>query len=414
MLGASAYRTSHSGRSTPIAIGFALIVIGTLLMSSDSKCQSITQGARTEFPIEIVPSTLPAGTRPVFTPDGQFMAVGGGNGGALYDVEKKRRVRTFTGLTSINSAIAISRDGRKVAAGAGSKVLVWDLISGQIESTLDLPLSIVNAIQFSHDGRRIIYAGSAKSSNATPSMIIQELGTGRIVKAYIGRYDVQALDVSPDGRIIAIGDMSGVVRLFNSDGRALRTLDGHKSGERVSRVDALSFSPDGKLLASGGNDRAAKIWDVMGGRLLRSLTGHEGDLHMVFSVSWSPDGNMLATTDNKSLRIWNAATGVLISNTARFEGMPGDRAYVQVARYLPTGNSLVVDAVGLQQLDAKTLRPIGPPFGQGGSAELIPGVHSMGHEVMISNGGLHSVDILNGSSRRNHRRQRTCRELVWL
>ncbi len=295
-------------RSVSGLILSGLVALGLWLPCSGSTAQQVgVSRAAQDFPIEIIPSTMNGWNKPSFTSDGRFAVLGNGNGAQLWDLDKNRLVRTFVGLTSINSAAALSPNGLQVAAGAGKVLNVWDIATGQTIATLDLLMSTVNSIVFSKDGTRLIYVGSTVGKQ--PNLVITEIASGKIVKSLFSDTDAEALDISPDGGLIASGDLHGVVRILDRTGRSIRSLaHGH-------RVKDLAFSPDGKLLATGGDDGAAKLWDVASGRLLRTLSGHEGTMHMVFSVSWSPDGARLATTDNGSLRIWNSRTGVLESKS---------------------------------------------------------------------------------------------------
>ena len=66
-------------------------------------------------------------------------------------------------------------------------------------------------------------------------------------------------------------------------------------------VTSVSFSPDGKLLASASADNTVKLWQL-DGTLLRTLRGHSD---AVTSVSFSPDGKLLASTSRDStVKLW--------------------------------------------------------------------------------------------------------------
>ena len=87
------------------------------------------------------------------------------------------------------------------------------------------------------------------------------------------------------------------VRLWNViTGELRHTLEGH-----TFDVNSVSFRPDGKILASAG-DQTVRLWNVITGGHLRTLHGHTG---FVNSVSFAPDGKTLASagSDGKIL-LW--------------------------------------------------------------------------------------------------------------
>jgi WD40 repeat protein len=80
-------------------------------------------------------------------------------------------------------------------------------------------------------------------------------------------------------------------------------------GGHTDWVISVSFSPDGRLLASGSLDNTIKLWRVADGSLVRTLTGHASD---VTSVVFSPDGRLLASGSwDGTIRLWRVADGAL-------------------------------------------------------------------------------------------------------
>ena len=116
-----------------------------------------------------------------------------------------------------------------------------------------------------------------------------------------------------------------------------RTLTGH-----TLPIYSLAFSPDGRWLASGSLDKTAKLWDVTGGREVRTFTGN-----LPFTcVEFSPDGRrlVLAATNGSplddtnpvanSLTLWDSAS----PNEARnFIGHEGQLFFV---KFSPDGRLL--------------------------------------------------------------------------
>ena len=102
-------------------------------------------------------------------------------------------------------------------------------------------------------------------------------------------------------------------------------LEGH-----TSNVNSVSFSPDGSMLASGSWDDTIRLWDVATGAPLRTLEGHTSDVN---SVSFSPDGSMLAS-GSWDIRLWDVATG------APLRTLRGHTDSVDSVSFSPDGSML--------------------------------------------------------------------------
>jgi WD40 repeat protein len=79
---------------------------------------------------------------------------------------------------------------------------------------------------------------------------------------------------SPDGRRLAAAsvrpyDRRGEVRVWDTAaGKEAVTLESNDVG-----AEALAVSPDGRYLAANAGS-VIKLWDLAGGRLVRTLVGH--------------------------------------------------------------------------------------------------------------------------------------------
>jgi WD40 repeat protein len=95
-----------------------------------------------------------------------------------------------------------------------------------------------------------------------------------------------ALTVSPDGRVVAIGDFGGSISLMrSSDWTRTLEIQAHDEG-----IWSLAFSPDGRIIASCGYDERLRVWDVATGKQIMEET--VGQLEF-YCLDFSPDGKFL-------------------------------------------------------------------------------------------------------------------------
>lgn len=110
---------------------------------------------------------------------------------------------------------------------------------------------------------------------------------------------ITAIEVSPDGRFIALGLLNGGIQIWDAASQEMRrTIDGHSE-----RVNSLSFSPDSEKIASGGDDNLVYEWHAMSGELLHEYEGHNG---FITAVEYSNNGQRIASgSDDTTVKIWN-------------------------------------------------------------------------------------------------------------
>lgn len=152
--------------------------------------------------------------------------------------------------------------------------------------------------------------------------------------------EVYALAFSPDGSLLATGEVGTVFRIWDTrTWREIRTLVVPVNPTRGTTCPgtSLAWSPDGRLLALGGSDYGGPVhlWDIETGEVRTLPTG---GLARTRGLVFSPDGSLLAG----SFPGW---TGSGTDGTVVWDVLTGDVLHIlPVAFYLgftADGNHLV-------------------------------------------------------------------------
>ena len=77
----------------------------------------------------------------------------------------------------------------------------------------------------------------------------------------------------------------------------------------TSAFSSLASPATTNSLVSAGSDRFARVWDAATGQELRRIRVRDDDDHGGCSPCLSPDGQTLATFDDKDVTLWNVGSG---------------------------------------------------------------------------------------------------------
>jgi serine/threonine protein kinase/WD40 repeat protein len=124
-------------------------------------------------------------------------------------------------------------------------------------------------------------------ANAVEFHLHQLDGTsGKVLATATNRFHVQAFEVSPDRKLIALGGSDRSVHLF--DAETLRETTGFRAHD--GDVGALTFHPTQRILATASADGSVRLWDYGTGKLLDYYLGLAGN---PIVLSFSPNGKLL-------------------------------------------------------------------------------------------------------------------------
>ncbi|WP_370352921.1 pentapeptide repeat-containing protein [Catenulispora sp. EB89] len=184
------------------------------------------------------------------------------------------------------SSVAFAPDGRLIAT-TGDRVWAWDTRTGQATVMRSDEGSAGSGAILTSDGRWVALQDSSGAahiwSTAPARRVITVRNAGRL----------RSLAVSRDGTMLATTSWNGPSRLWSVlDGREIATLTTYES----SRV---AFAPDGQLAVTGFKDGSVSLYNQSG---FSSGYSHQA----VDSVAFTSDGARMASASrNGSVRIWD-------------------------------------------------------------------------------------------------------------
>jgi hypothetical protein len=197
---------------------------------------------------------------------------------------------------------------------------------------------------------------------------------------------LDAVAFAPDGKFFVTGGWNGAAQLWltGADKPHLTLPVGAKV-----YVHGVAVSPDGKTIATAGSDYRSwiRLWEASSGKpVTRSFVGHSDT---VLSVSFSSDGRKLLTSSyDKTARIWDVATGKLLSTLSGHTWWVWQAAFStdnkQIVTVSQDGTALVWNDPSANWSDPATIRK-SPPF-TGHQGAVYTAAFSPGGSEIVSGG----------------------------
>lgn len=289
------------------------------------------------------------------------------------------------------TAVAISPQNNQMVTAGGDGVLKrWALPVGPARTAAHPDAVLAAAL--SRDGQRLYTAAADRVVRAW-TLVNNQFQPARPFPAHAA--PVTAIAVSANGQLLAAAGKDGNVRLSNpNDGKDVATISGHKAA-----ITGLAFHPAGNQLASGSEDGTLKVWQVPPPQMSATnktlsaspplwQSGPEPErrgvsppvprpevrknqradappLGAVRRILYSARGDQIfAASDDRAVRVWNAADGKLLRTIPAHDGaVTGLAVSADGARVVSAGTDKTLKVWGAaakEEKPALTLALAGP------------------------------------------------------
>jgi WD40 repeat protein len=183
-------------------------------------------------------------------------------------------------------------------------------------------------------GGNVRYGADGKATQTEYLVKLLDRNTGAVVGTYAAGNDIMfSAGLSPDNKIVAGGNRGHLYLWDVAGGTLLHTL-------AAPWTMQIAFSTDGTLVAAADyNDGKARVWNVATGALLQTLDPQSGKLN---GVAFSADGARLATAGDRGVAIFDVASGKPLIGFGTGQGWEDGASTVS---FSPDGSMLAVGGV---------------------------------------------------------------------
>ncbi len=174
----------------------------------------------------------------------------------VFDVTAGKRVSEFaSGKIGWVYDMAVSPDGT-IAALATDKgtISLLTIATGKPLRTIKAGKATILKIGYADGGSKLV------SVNADGAVRVWDTATGKEAGKLAETIKSQTLDVSPDGKMLALGDETGAIHLVDLATMKKLAVAPSDKGAKGQETTSISFNPSGDAILSGASAGTVKYW----------------------------------------------------------------------------------------------------------------------------------------------------------
>lgn len=259
---------------------------GEHVATSAAKAGTYIADSTTLKTVHALKETLDDATAVRFSPDSQWLAAGSSKQTVIYGVASGTVTRR---LEMPSHALAWTPKGGLLVAPPNGAIVPH--APDGLSPDKALPVA-ASAISLSGDGSRLfaLLGGQVTYWDLEKNAAVRTMTVGE---------SLQMLWAPNRPTVVGVGTSKSLT-LWDTAGKPAGTLDGH-----TATVTAAAWATNGKLLVTGSADKTGRVWEMPGGKCLRTLPGHDGP---VTAIAVTGDGRVVTGSADKKVRIWPAAS----------------------------------------------------------------------------------------------------------
>lgn len=224
----------------------------------------------------------------------------------VWNVAEESEVSRLEGHAGSVLSLAVHRNGKVLASGGSDRSLkIWRLPDGRLIDAFPKQMAAVTGVGWLPDrpGSLVMLCGERLQPERGGELRLWDLAEGSKPKNLrLDSNGFWSLAVAAHAPCIAFGGGARNVAAWNLTQQEPATF-------RIPSPSlAVAISPDGNLLACTV-DRTVKLMDIARRREITTIEGHKG---LVRALAFSPTGRILATgSQDQTVKFWSIENGMV-------------------------------------------------------------------------------------------------------